>query len=100
VLCNLGAKVRWEERDGDQEEFAVVRDLSPLGVGLYLERPLPADSLLTVEPFSPEARTLLARVIHATPEEGGWRHGCELSSRLSEEEIRRWLGEPAGEACR
>ena len=61
---------------------------------------LPADTLLTVEPLSPGARTLLARVRHTTAEGGGWKHGCELPTPLNADELHTWLGEHLEDACR
>ena len=45
-----------------------------------------------IEPLSPGGRTLLARVVRTSPDERGWRHGCELSTQLSLEDLRCWLG--------
>jgi diguanylate cyclase (GGDEF)-like protein len=94
TLCGLPARIRreGEGEDGDEATFAAVRDLSIAGVGLYLTRRLPEGAVLTVEPLASGARTLLARVVHTTPDGGGWRHGCELSSRLSPHELACWLG--------
>jgi hypothetical protein len=77
---------------GTGREFATVRDISAEGLGLCLGRRLGPDTLVTVEPLWAGARTLLARVVHATPAEGGWVHGCDLPARLGEEELARWVG--------
>jgi diguanylate cyclase (GGDEF)-like protein len=92
VLCDRVARVRRGESGDAPEEFAMIRDLSALGVGLYLDRRLPLGSLLIIEPLAPGAKALLARVLHASEEEGRWRHGCELSTRLSDDDLRSWLG--------
>jgi diguanylate cyclase (GGDEF)-like protein len=89
VLCGCTARVH---REGEDAEFATLRDISVEGVGLYLENRLPLDAILVVEPLSPEVRTLLARVVHVSAHDGRWIHGCVLSTRLSAEEIRGWLG--------
>jgi diguanylate cyclase (GGDEF)-like protein len=96
ALSNRTARIR---REGDeQEEFAAVRDVSAGGIALHLDQQLPEETVLMVEPLASGARTLLARVKHAAPEDGGWRHGCELSSRLSAEELSFWLGESESNA--
>jgi diguanylate cyclase (GGDEF)-like protein len=89
LLCSRSARVH---REGEEAAFATLRDISAEGVGLYLESRLPLDSILVVEPISPEARTLLARVVHVSAHEDRWVHGCVLSTRLSAEEISGWLG--------
>ena len=91
-LCHRTARVRREGEDAGQGEFAAVRDICPDGIGMYLETQLPEDTLVVIEPLAPGMRTLLARVRHATPDAGGWRYGCELSTRLSVEELRFWTG--------
>lgn len=93
VLGTCTARVRPEGQDRAQEEFATVRDLSAGEIRLHLEKHFGEDTLLLVEPLSPGAKTLVARVVHKAPDEGGWEHGCELSTRLSEEELNCWLGE-------
>ena len=91
ALSNRTARIRREGEE--QEEFAAVRDVSCGGIALHLDNRLPDDMVLVVEPLASGARTLLARVKHSAPEEGGWRHGCELSTRLSAEELVFWMGE-------
>jgi diguanylate cyclase (GGDEF)-like protein len=100
VLGNCTARVRPEGQDGAREEFASVRDLSTLEIRLHLEKRFGVGTLLLVEPLLPGAMTLLVRVVRAAPDQGGWEHGCELSTRLSEEDVRRWLGFPAESVCR
>jgi diguanylate cyclase (GGDEF)-like protein len=89
ILCSREARIH---REGEETEFATLRDISAEGVGLYLTNRLPLDSILVVEPLSPDVRTLLARVVHVSSHEGRWVHGCVLSTRLSTEEIHGWLG--------
>jgi diguanylate cyclase (GGDEF)-like protein len=93
VLCDCTARIRPEGQANEQSEFAAVRDISAAGIGLHLDRKFPVGALMIVEPLSPGARTLLARVLHAAPDQDGWRHGCELSTLLTMEELRCWLGE-------
>ena len=90
VLCKRTARVR---RQGEPlEKFATLRDISVGGVSLHLEEALPGGTVLVIEPLSPGARTLLARVVRSTPEHDGWLHGCALSTRLNAEDLRDWLG--------
>jgi diguanylate cyclase (GGDEF)-like protein len=98
VLCDRAARVRTEGGEEAATDFAVVRDISAAGVGLLLERPVPGSTLLVVEPLFPGPPALLARVLYATPEGTRWRHGCELSSRLSEDDLCRWQAGVAVEA--
>jgi len=91
VLCDRAARVRQEGQDEDAEEFAVLRDISTSGIGLHLEKPFPPDTVIVVESVSPGSRTLLARVIHVTPADGGWLHGCVLSGRLDPKGLGGWV---------
>jgi diguanylate cyclase (GGDEF)-like protein len=99
VLCNRPARIRREGAEGAQQGFATVRDIAATAVGLHLGEQLLEGTLLIVESLTPGPRTLLARVTHTSPEEGGWRHECELSPNLSAEELRCWLGEYAEVLC-
>ncbi len=100
VVLGRAARVRPEGQEGSSEEFATVRDLSAGEVRLHLERQYSGGTLLLVDPLSPGPKTLLARVVHAAQEAGGWEHGCELATHLSEGELRGWLGEQPETACR
>src|SRR5581483_2718432 len=93
VLCNRLARIRPQGGPEAGDEFATVSDLSDTGVGLYLDRRCPPDTVLLIEPLSDGAQALLARVVHVSPDKRGWLHGCELSARLSDAEVRSWLGE-------
>jgi diguanylate cyclase (GGDEF)-like protein len=95
VLCGRSARVRPDGREETSEEFAVVHDFSADGVGLILDRSFPCGTLLVIEPLSPGVPALLARVVRVVPEAGKWRHGCELSARLGEDEFSRWHGSSA-----
>ncbi len=70
---------------------ATVRDISPEGIGLLLNRRFEPRAVLSIELIDSRderPRLLLARVIHATAlPEGGWLIGCELVSPLSDEEV-------------
>jgi diguanylate cyclase (GGDEF)-like protein len=98
VLCNAQARVRPQGEDDLGEEFATISDLSDTGVGIHLDAPMPPDTVLIIEGMAPGLQTLLARVVHVSPTKRGWLHGCELSTRLDEAELRSWVSaEPAAE---
>jgi len=92
VLCDHRARVRREGEGENQEEFAMLCDISTRGIGLNLDMALPLGTLLLVECLLPGAATLLARVVRVAPADGKWKHGCELSTRLDAEELCRWVG--------
>jgi len=72
---------------------AIVRDISPDGVGLLLGRRFEPGVLLAIELTAAgddQTRLLLARVAHATARpEGGWLIGCTLLSPLSDDEVQQ-----------
>jgi diguanylate cyclase (GGDEF)-like protein len=90
TLCQNAARVRREGEAG-VDLFATVHDLCTDGVALRLGERFPEESILLVEPLAAHAKTLLARVVRAEPEAGGWVHGCVLSPHLSAEELQCWL---------
>jgi len=96
LLCDRTARVHraegMEGRREEEEEFATVQDISVEGVRLSMSRRLLADTLVVVEPVAPGPRTLLAKVVYSVPDEGGWKHGCKLTTCLSAEELGVWLG--------
>jgi diguanylate cyclase (GGDEF)-like protein len=89
VLCHRGARVRAQGQT--VEGAATVRDISVAGVGLYLGQAFPPETVLIVEPLTPGARTLLARVVRVDGAPNGWLHGCELATHLDAEELGYWL---------
>jgi len=91
VLCDRAARVRRMGQDEDSEEFAVLRDISTCGIGLHLEKAFPPNTVIVVESLAPGSRTLLARVVHVTPADGGWLHGCVLSGRLDSSGMGGWV---------
>jgi diguanylate cyclase (GGDEF)-like protein len=92
VLCDRPARVRQEGEDEGFDEFARVRDISASGLCLHLERQLPEQTLLAVEPLHEcGAKTLLVRVMWASHDNGTWMHECVLPNRLSNEELALWL---------
>lgn len=101
VLCDKPARVRSENEPDGCDEFARVRDISPSGLCLRLERALPEQTLLAIEPLHEcGAKTLLVRVMWAVEDsEGGWLHECVLPHRLSTDELELWLKEQSAESC-
>jgi diguanylate cyclase (GGDEF)-like protein len=98
VLCNQLARVSVEGEGSVADEFAAVRDISTGGVRLRLDRPLPQQTLISVEPlYACGARTLLARVVWSVPEGHWWMHGCVLATELKPDELQCWLMEQAAE---
>jgi hypothetical protein len=75
---------------------AKIRDLSPGGVGLVIERRFEPGVILFLELTSTTSgspETLMARVIHATPlARHRWLLGCAFCSRLSPAKIQSLLG--------
>jgi diguanylate cyclase (GGDEF)-like protein len=91
-LCGASAHVAILRDLNDEPSFAVIRDLSKEGIGLYLTGEVARGTLLTVEPLQPSrVKTLLVRIVHCRFEPGGWFHGGELVGYLSEQELKDWL---------
>jgi diguanylate cyclase (GGDEF)-like protein len=91
LLCGRAARVSAGRDAGEREWLGTVLDIFVGGIGLRLDRRLPVRTLLTVEPLAGSgARTLLARVVHTTPDSRGWLHGCDHAHHLTEEELRQW----------
>ncbi len=76
-----------------------MRDISAAGISLDLEKNFPAGTLLIVEPLAADVKTLLARVVDVNLGGRGWIHECDLSIRLSAEELRAWIGEHEPAVC-
>jgi hypothetical protein len=77
---------------------ATIRDISTGGLSLRLNRRFEPGAGLAVELPTEEGgtNTILARVAHANPGEGGsWILGCKFISELSDEEVRTVLGQGA-----
>ena len=97
VICNRLARVRPEGTEESDDDYARVRDISASGLCLRLERQLPEQALLAIEPLHEcGAKTLLVRVLWSVAEDGGWCHECVLPNRLSPEELRLWVLERRG----
>jgi hypothetical protein len=73
----------------DTSEEAWIHDLSKVGAGLILERPLDAGEAVNLK-LRGENGVLVdiaATVIHSTPQvDGTWRVGCSFGRKLSSEE--------------
>jgi hypothetical protein len=71
---------------------ATLRDVSPGGVGLSVKPALQPGVVVALQPPSVRPgplRTVLGKVVHATPEPtGGCLLGCELEAPLDEDELR------------
>jgi diguanylate cyclase (GGDEF)-like protein len=100
VLCDRPARVRPEGGSESFDEFARVRDISACGLCLRLERQLPEQTLLAIEPLHEcGAKTLLVRVMWAVDDNGSWLHECVLPNRLSGDEVALWAREQTAESC-
>jgi hypothetical protein len=71
--------------------MAVIRDVSPRGVGLVLRRRFEVGAVLLVEPFGPAgqaARLLPAKVARVAALGGRfWLLGCEFATELGEDDV-------------
>jgi diguanylate cyclase (GGDEF)-like protein len=100
VLCDRVARVRTKDEGQGLDEFARVRDISASGLCLYLERKMPEDTLLAIEPLHEcGAVTLVVRIMWAVEENGGWLHECVLPNRLTAGEMEFWVQEQTAESC-
>lgn len=99
VLCDRPARIREKGDEDGFDEFARVRDISPTGLCLHLDRQLPDNSLLAVDPLHETgAKTLLVRVMWAARDGHGWMHECVLPNRLSSDELALWINEQTAES--
>jgi diguanylate cyclase (GGDEF)-like protein len=101
ILCNRPARVRCEEQSINFDEFARVCDISATGLCLRLERKLPKQTLLAIEPLLDcGAKTLLVRVMWSVEEDdGGWLHGCLFPHQVNSDELKLWVREQSAESC-
>lgn len=88
-VCNLEAVSHPVEVPDGMCWGAVVKDLSPGGVGLTLCYPFKPGTFLAIDLQAPgAARTLLARVVHVKDQsDGTWFLGCELVKQLSASDV-------------
>ena len=67
---------------------AQLRDVSFLGVGLLVPEQVTVGTQLFIDLTEAGGRSVMARVVHVTPNAGGgWVVGCALTSELSDEEL-------------
>jgi hypothetical protein len=68
-----------------------IRDISRSGIGLYMQHHFELETVLTVElenSARKHFRTVQVRVVHATPQPGGfWLMGCAFSQEISEADL-------------
>jgi hypothetical protein len=92
--CALEALSRPLEQPGPICWGATVQDVSEGGLGLLVCYPFKPGTPLTVElrTAAGAPKTVQARVIHAQDlSDGTWRVGCELTGRLTREELTELL---------
>jgi hypothetical protein len=81
----------------DQLWACEIQDISFSGLGLVLRRWFGPGTALVVQPFggAAEAPAVVARVLRARPQGGGfWHHGCRFPGPLNEDELRALLPAP------
>jgi hypothetical protein len=78
---------------GNERMWVWLCDLSAGGVSLQASRRLALGTTLVVPLKAPglPILELSARVVHCTPFGGGWRVGCRLATRLSDDRLRAIL---------
>jgi hypothetical protein len=89
----LATPARLSLPDGTKEH-CWAHDLSEVGIGLEVARPLePGTPLLVHLKAAPPQGgcQVAARVVHATEVAGGWRVGCAFAQRLTAEQVERLL---------
>ena len=74
----------------------IAYNISETGIGVVLPKQAPAGTKLTIRPWNlPDACSLQAVVVHTRPVKDSWFAGCELSKRLSADEVQIWCSGPA-----
>jgi hypothetical protein len=90
AFCQLGSG-----RDDAGWWQANVEEVSAVGLRLVLPQDVQPNSVLVIEPRTNGRTTplrLVARVVHSTPaSEGTWALGCQLSTPLSDSQLRTLL---------
>jgi hypothetical protein len=82
--------------DSETAWLGTVRDVSPGGIAVILNRRFERGTILIVEVSEKPkgvSESRAVRVCHATPENERWIIGCAFAWPLSQEELRRFLGE-------
>ena len=82
---------------GDDFVLARIRNISPEGISLILSRPVEAGTILSVDLIDTKtnrfSRTLQVKVVYAVEHPSGdWIMGGSFNGRLSDEELRQFLG--------
>jgi diguanylate cyclase (GGDEF)-like protein len=93
VLCNRRVRVREEKQERSLSQFAVIRNISAQGLSVCLDSEFSVGSSLVVELLSSGKAPLLARVKNVRRDGKFWQHGCELTAKLSAEDLALWLDE-------
>jgi hypothetical protein len=77
---------------GDDGWRCIVFSMSTTGIGVTLPLPVERGAEVDIEPWNlPGAPPLRARVVHTSRLEFVWLAGCELSRRLTDDELAAWL---------
>jgi hypothetical protein len=89
--CYGRPMIRLLERPSFKCLMAMVHNFSGRGLGLIFHRPLEPGAVLALQlrrRFHGLSRIVSVRVVHATPQaDGNYLIGCELNTRLSDEEL-------------
>jgi PilZ domain len=73
----------------------IAYNISATGIGVTVPMQVPVGTTLIVRPWRlPGAVPLRADVIHVRPVKGYWFAGCELSKRLTDDEMQIWRSAP------
>jgi hypothetical protein len=73
----------------------IAYNISATGIGIALPMQVPERTTLTIRPWNlPGALPLHAAAVHVRPVKGSWFAGCELSKRLSDDEVQTWRSGP------
>jgi hypothetical protein len=93
--CDIVTSCRPAAADDDGQLLpARIRDISVLGLGVLIRYPYRAGTRLLMELPGRNGhapRTVLATVVHARPQPGGWIVGCSLAQPLAEEDLQALL---------
>lgn len=101
VVCDRFARIRSKDELECRDEFARVRDISGTGLCLILEREIPENTLLVIEPLHEcGAASLLVRVLWSVEENGERLHECALPNRLTADQLQIWVQEQIAESYR
>jgi hypothetical protein len=93
---NLATHHRLVAAVGDDFVLAKIRNISPEGISLILNRPVEAGTMLSVDLIDTKSnrfsRTLQVRVLYSVEHPSGdWILGGTFASKLTDEELRTFL---------